>query len=67
MFQVAKFYETGSSELAVRRLPALSVTMVLEICGGIVIKQFAEVRLIKNSNLSHCIIDSFCGYQNEQS
>ena len=46
MFQVAKFYETGSSELAVRRLPALSVTMVLEICGGIVIKQFAEVGLI---------------------
>jgi hypothetical protein len=42
--QVKEYYEVSAFGLAIQRLPALFITLVLELVGGVIISQLAEVR-----------------------
>jgi hypothetical protein len=41
---VKEYYEVSAHGLAFRRLPALLITLTLELMGGVIINQLHEVR-----------------------
>ena len=50
VFQVKEYYDVTPQGLALRRLPALFITLTLELLGGVIINQLHEVSWIKSSD-----------------
>ena len=61
VLQTAALYSISPWSLALKRLPALGVTLALELCGGIVISQLHQVG--HDVHRHHHLIDHHLGYQ----
>ena len=48
MFQTAELYSISPWALAVKRVPALILTMALELVGGVVIDQLHRVERVED-------------------
>ena len=65
MFQTAELYSISPWALAVKRVPALILTMALELIGGVVIDQLHRVTnmltcfLLNMSRVSTCLHASY--------
>jgi hypothetical protein len=47
--QVKEYYDVTPQGLALRRLPALFITLTLELLGGVIINQLHEVSWVKGT------------------